>query len=609
MRDLITSASSGDTINFDLNDTISLTTTIGIDKSITIDGSTSTSPIIISGTDTDRIFYETATTNVEIVLKGLTLTQAFTSNNLGGAVLYGNSADFIFENCMFINNRVLNNNGRGGAVTILGGTLVINDCEFENNRINYTASPNPGTSNQQFGGALILNAVSLVEITNSTFYNNSLNVYAKGRGGAIYFSSCPVVTVKNNTFYGNVINSGLPRTSGGSAIYVHGQSQPGNFKLIGNTIAGNSLPDKNNLNYIEGGTVHFTGLLPTYVSEITSNIIYDNVIASIADDSLTDISSTEPLNVDGYNFIEYAPRSLITLQADDHIAVDPQLGNFQNNGGVTRTVELPCTSPSYRAGNPVLGGENAQNSKLRKAFPDAGAYEHRLDLSDYVVAEPKCFGAATGSITLSMPTITYNYAWSEGLPSGKKGTSVAGVTGGIVSLYMTETGTNCADTFDLFVNEPDEILISGVVTNDMGGGTGAIDITVSGGTQVSGYDFTWAPNGEQTEDLSGLSADNYVVTVVDDNDCEVEETFTVALVTGIFEVPEESDHVLFPTETYGDLQVTNLDGVHQCILTSMSGIQYKGTIINGSLSVKHVPMGRYIMNVVTEQVALPFQKL
>jgi len=70
------------------------------------------------------------------------------------------------------------------------------------------------------------------------------------------------------------------------------------------------------------------------------------------------------------------------------------------------------------------------------------------------------------------------------------------------------------------------LVITGIVDNvSVGMGTdGAIDITVSNGTAP--YSFVWS-NGAETEDITGVEAGEYTVTVTDDEGLTSEKTFTV----------------------------------------------------------------------------------
>lgn len=74
------------------------------------------------------------------------------------------------------------------------------------------------------------------------------------------------------------------------------------------------------------------------------------------------------------------------------------------------------------------------------------------------------------------------------------------------------------------------ILQSGTVTNtNVGEQTGAIDVTVSGGTAP--YTYSWS-NGATTQDISNLGAGVYTLTVTDNNGCFSTANYTVNNIYG-----------------------------------------------------------------------------
>ncbi|MFC4818144.1 PKD domain-containing protein, partial [Flavobacterium sp. GCM10023249] len=74
---------------------------------------------------------------------------------------------------------------------------------------------------------------------------------------------------------------------------------------------------------------------------------------------------------------------------------------------------------------------------------------------------------------------------------------------------------------------PSEIILSANITNlsCSGGNTGAIDLSVSGGTAP--YTYLWS-NGSTNQDISNLTAGSYTVTVKDALNCSKSATYVIA---------------------------------------------------------------------------------
>ncbi|MBR9855852.1 MAG: T9SS type A sorting domain-containing protein, partial [Algicola sp.] len=76
------------------------------------------------------------------------------------------------------------------------------------------------------------------------------------------------------------------------------------------------------------------------------------------------------------------------------------------------------------------------------------------------------------------------------------------------------------------------------------GSNGAIDLTVSGGTAP--YTYVWS-NGATTQDLSGLTAGTYNVTVTDANGCTTTENVTITEPSALIATSSQTN-----VSTYGD---------------------------------------------------------
>ncbi|MFW0718229.1 beta strand repeat-containing protein [Pedobacter sp. N23S346] len=137
-----------------------------------------------------------------------------------------------------------------------------------------------------------------------------------------------------------------------------------------------------------------------------------------------------------------------------------------------------------------------------------------------------CFGASTGSATVSVTggTSPYTYSWNSN-PAQTSATA-NNLAAGTYTVTVTDA-SGCSTTQDVTITQPAAGLsITGTVINSTCGATsnGSVDITLSGGTTP--YTYLW-DSGETTQDISNKGAGTYTVTVTDAKSCSTSSSFTV----------------------------------------------------------------------------------
>ncbi|MBW8050232.1 MAG: T9SS type A sorting domain-containing protein [Cytophagales bacterium] len=146
-----------------------------------------------------------------------------------------------------------------------------------------------------------------------------------------------------------------------------------------------------------------------------------------------------------------------------------------------------------------------------------------FNLAAAIVTDEICGnGQGTVDITVSGGVLPYSFAWSNAATTE----DINGLSAGNFTVTITDSLGCIAGTTVTVLNDPGNLIISNVTITDeiCGNGSGAIDITVSGG--YAPYTFIWS-NGAVTEDITGLSADTFTVTVTDSNGCVSGTTITV----------------------------------------------------------------------------------
>ena len=141
------------------------------------------------------------------------------------------------------------------------------------------------------------------------------------------------------------------------------------------------------------------------------------------------------------------------------------------------------------------------------------------------VTDVACFNSPNnGAInaTISGGTAPYSYSWNNGATTE----DLSNIAGGSYSLTVTDANS-CVFVVNATVAVPSGITQTAVSSSVscFGGNNGALDVSVSGGN--SPYSYSWN-SGPTTQDLVGLAAGNYTLTVTDANNCTDLQTYSVA---------------------------------------------------------------------------------
>lgn len=141
-----------------------------------------------------------------------------------------------------------------------------------------------------------------------------------------------------------------------------------------------------------------------------------------------------------------------------------------------------------------------------------------------IVTGVSCSGEMDGALDLTATggTSPYTYLWSNASTSEDQ----TGLAAGVYSVTV-EDALGCLVTETYVIGNTDPITATGVTTDVScyGSANGIIDLVVVGGTP--GYTYNWSDGLGMTQDVSGLAAGSYTVTITDSNGCSVVNSFTI----------------------------------------------------------------------------------
>ena len=136
-----------------------------------------------------------------------------------------------------------------------------------------------------------------------------------------------------------------------------------------------------------------------------------------------------------------------------------------------------------------------------------------------------CFGANDGSIKLTIDggKAPISLEWAD---DPQAGTTRSNLKSGVYSVLLKDS-SGCEINEIYTITEPAKLQLSAIKSDALDcddPNSGSIDLQVIGGNPP--FTYVWS-NGDTTEDLSDVSANNYSVIVTDSKGCTVEKTFSI----------------------------------------------------------------------------------
>jgi hypothetical protein len=216
---------------------------------------------------------------------------------------------------------------------------------------------------------------------------------------------------------------------------------------------------------------------------------------------------------------------------------------------VTATgVDARCNGDNGSVNATVIGGTSPytyawSNSETTEDLSAVVAGTYTITVTDFngcsgvataIVAEPatlsatstissiNCSGGSTGgvNVTTTGGTSPYIYLWSNGATTE----DLSALTAGTYVVTVTDDN-GCTTVLSATVNQAPPFNVNTSVTDaTCANNNGSINLSVFGATPE--YSYNWS-NGNGSQDLSGLSAGTYTVTITDFNGCVTTASATV----------------------------------------------------------------------------------
>jgi hypothetical protein len=477
---------------------------------------------------------------------GTTSTYTYTSANTYAAVLYTLGGLSNYWGCTDVGFEVITVNALP-TVTASSNDLSNEFCQGE------SVILNGGGAQTYIWNNGAVNNVGFAATTNNTYQVTGTDANGCSNTATISITVFDVPTIigtpSNATGCGTADGGIEVTVTGGAPTYGYLWNGTIPTQNLENVIAGNYtlvVTDQN------GCTATYIGVVGEDGAAVISLAITEAILCNGQTGEIT-LSSADDLT--DYTFA-WTPAPVAT--ANNNTIIEVTAGTYAVAGsgnGCTVNANITITQPAAISASAV--GTNISCNGLTDGFATVTASGGTAPLSispaqtglaagphTFVVVDDNGCTVSTNTITIVEPAVLTATAAAIditcfGAANGAANVTTAGGTGAITVTpsttgltagtysFTAEDANGCsATTNTVTVSEPTAIIGSADVSNTSDDTTpnGSIDLTVGGGTGALTFNwFNTANPGTSignTEDLTGIGAGSYSVTVTDANNCE-----------------------------------------------------------------------------------------
>lgn len=197
----------------------------------------------------------------------------------------------------------------------------------------------------------------------------------------------------------------------------------------------------------------------------------------------------------------------------------------------------------------------------------------QMDITLLNTTPASCFNTTDGSVDIDVSggATPYQFAWSNGAATQ----NLINVGGGNYTVTVTDNN-GCTATLTVTVGQspPMFLDIESIQNVQCNGSDDAfINVSVSGGTPQ--YVYLWS-TGSNTEDLINIGPGSYAITVVDNNNCSLSDTYTITAPSALIASILSTGNAVCNNGNTGAITASALGGVAPYEY-SLDGVTYQSS--------------------------------